>query len=165
MTTRARLVTLIVPLAALAGCSGGGSAPEPAPQSRAVAVTLSVTGAGAVPVHALDVTLALPAGGTVANEAASGRVSASALAGRGGAARAVVEARFAPGGARPTVRLLLASDTALGDGEVVAVKATVRGAAVPAPSAFATSAVTVAGPDGAPVPGAAVAVTGVAAAQ
>jgi len=142
-----------------AACSGGPTIPT----TSRVAVTLALHGAGATPVHGVDAQLALPAGAQVASDAATGRVAAAALRLEGAAAAGVVEGRFVPHRRAPSVRLLVASGAALGDGALVSVTLSVPGG-VPAASAFELAAAVVSGASGQPLPSAGLLVTGVAAA-
>jgi hypothetical protein len=139
-------LAIVLALASLAAC-------EPV-QSRTVRVVLSLNGAGARPVHGLDLTVALPAGSGVAQEGSTRRISSHALALRAGAAAATLDGRFDPHATTPSIRLLLASREPMRDGEVAAVEVTVTSAVAPPRSRFEVASARVTGPGGGPVPGA-----------
>ncbi|HET9553181.1 MAG TPA: hypothetical protein VFP50_09460 [Anaeromyxobacteraceae bacterium] len=149
---------LILALALLAGCPRGGPAP-----TRPVTVTVALAGAAPGEVHGVDVTLALPAGATVAHQPATGRLAPSALRLLGGAAGGVVDGTFVPHRKAPSVRLLVASPARLADGDLVAVAVDVPGDAVPEPGAFAIAGALASGPGGRVVPTGAAWISAVAA--
>lgn len=115
---------------------------------------LSLHGAGARPVHGIDLTIALPAGSRIAQEGSSRRISAHALELRSGAAAAALDGRFDPHATTPSIRFLLASREPMRDGEVAAVEVTVTSAVAPPRSRFEVARALVTGPGGTPVPGA-----------
>jgi hypothetical protein len=123
-------------------------------EARPVRIVVSLQGAGARPVHGLDLAVALPEGMTVPHDAATGRISAGALSLRGAARAAAIDGRYVRHATTPSVRLLLASKEPLPDGEVAAIDATVTAAILPARSRYEVASTRASGPDGAPVPGA-----------
>jgi hypothetical protein len=131
-----------------------GVAACPGAKSRPVRVVLSLHGAAGRPVHGFDVSVALPAGTTVAHDPATRRISPGALTLLSGASEATADGRFVPNATMPSIRILVASRSSMRDGEVAAVEATVISAAAPARGAFEVASAAIAGPDGASVPGA-----------
>src|SRR5512133_47518 len=113
-------ITLAAALTALPACQRAASRP--------VRIVLSLSGAAARPVHGLDLIVALPEGASVPYDASTGRISPQALAPRGGAAGATLDGRFKPHPTTPSIRILLASQAPMRDGEVAAIDATVTSA-------------------------------------
>lgn len=151
-----RSALLALALASLAA-SGCGEA------EHDVVVTLAVTGAAKAEVNGLDVKLALPAGARVAHDRFTGRIPPASLALRGRAALGgAVEGKFNPDRAAPYVRLLLASSTALADGDAIALTVTLPGRGRPWFSDFEVAGFLASGPGGEPRGGVNVAVAGVA---
>jgi hypothetical protein len=156
---RARLAApTLLALALLAGCPRAA-----APVTRPVTVTVALAGAGQAEVHGLDLTLALPAGASVAHEKATGRLAPSALGLLGGAAGGVADGTFVPHRTAPSVRLLVASPARLADGDLLTVAVEVAGDRVPEPGAFAVAGSRASGPGGAVVPTGAAWISSVAA--
>jgi hypothetical protein len=139
-------LALALALLALGGCVRA--------QPHPVRIVLSLHGARGRPVHGLDLTVALPAGSTVAHDASTGRISADALSLRRGAAGATLDGRFVFHPTTPSIRILLASEEPMRDGEVATVDATVTSTEVPSRGRFEVASAAVAGGDGASVPGA-----------
>jgi hypothetical protein len=123
-------------------------------ESRPLRIVLSLSGAAARPVHGLDLIVALPEGASVPYDAATGRISPQALSPRAGALGATLDGRFKPHATTPSIRILLASQAPMRDGEVAAIDATVTSAAPPPRARFEVARAAVSGPGGAGVPGA-----------
>ena len=115
-----------------------------------VTVTLALQGGAGTPLHGIDALVALPAGAVVASDPATGRVAPAALALEGAVKNAVVEGRFTPHAAAPSLRVLVASLAPLAPGPVLTFTMTIPGG-VPSPSAFEVARSLVATETGAPV--------------
>ncbi len=143
---RRGLLAFAVALTSLAACQRV----EP----RRVRIVVSLYGTASRPVHGLDVTVALPTGASVAHEGATRRLSARALTLLGGARDATIDGHFAAHATTPSIRILLASQEPMREGEVAAIELTVTSAADPPRSRYEVASSAVTGPDGASVAGA-----------
>jgi hypothetical protein len=101
----------------------------------------------------VDLTVALPAGASVAFDPTTGRISPAALTLRAGAASATVDGKFKPHPTAPSIRVLVASSEPLRDGALVAVDVVVTSSVAPGIGRFEVARSAVSGPGGAPVPG------------
>jgi hypothetical protein len=142
-----RIAVAALAVLALAGCQR----PRPWPAR----IVLSLSGAAGRPVHGIDLTVALPAGTTVAHDRATGRISSEALSLGAGAPTATLDGRYVAHLTTPFVRILLASREPMRDGEVAVVTASVLSAVTPPLERFEVVRSAISGADGATLPGAA----------
>lgn len=121
----------------LAGCGGGGGSSSP-PASNVAMVTLSVQGTTGT-IGAVDVTVDLPAGVTVASDASNNYVvSSGVLTAVGSASNSIVVGRFIPATATTPakVRIAVINSVGFAAGEFLTMKCDIAPGTTPQASGF-----------------------------
>jgi hypothetical protein len=132
-----------------------------APKPTDVGVVITLRGAAGQPVHGVDLALALPADAELEFDRTTGRIGSRTILLAPGAVRASVDGTFTPHKSTPSVRLLVASQVPLRDGELLVLVARQKGGGPPNVVRYEVASSRIAGADGQPMAGASAWVSGV----